>query len=181
MAQPKPACCTCSYACDNSAIEKNFWRGKLECLRKNLPPSPLVYFGRTNIIFKKVNNVSMESNLQRNIVYLHAFRPECCCVLGVYVLVHWDAYCFVFRFLLQFCLPKGAEFSQAHSKTHLDINSRNTMGATPLELAVYHGHKAVVKVLLDFGAASGLPDSLGRPLSSPFYGIQFLLDSRITG
>ena len=94
---------------------------------------------------------------------------------GVYALLRWSPY----RYLLQFTRPKNAGLSCNPLHSYLDVNARNASGATALELAVCHGHMAVTRLLLDFGAAATLPDASGRLLCSPaFSGVQFLLDSR---
>ena len=93
----------------------------------------------------------------------------------VYALLHWSSY----RYLLQFTRPKNAGLSCNPLHSYLDVNARNASGATALELSVCHGHMAVTRLLLDFGAAATLPDASGRLLCSPsFSGVQFLLDSR---
>ena len=80
---------------------------------------------------------------------------------------------------MRFVRPKNAGLAPNPLNSYLDINARNASGATPLELAVCHGHMAATRLLLDSGAAATLPDSSGRLLcSSSFAGVQFLLDSR---
>lgn len=62
-----------------------------------------------------------------------------------------------FRYLLRLCrpiegdkyyhspLPAGANDGDDVVPQYLDINSRNTQGATPLELAASQGHLEVVR------------------------------------
>lgn len=92
----------------------------------------------------------------------------------------------VVRYLLQFCrsspcvsepvLPTGV--MEDEEAQFIEINGKNTMGATPLELAASQGHTDVVKLLLERGASTTLPDSTGRLLTcSAFAGTQFLLET----
>ena len=89
---------------------------------------------------------------------------------------------YVYRYLLnEFCPPAGVTVTPPTmaSRRLLDINDKNSSGATPLELAAQHGHMPVVRLLLDHGAVTTLPDSNNQLLScNMFCGIQFLLENR---
>lgn len=97
----------------------------------------------------------------------------------------------VVKYLLQFCRYRGdgqaallcvgvmpTGMMEDEEAEFIDINAKNTMGATPLELAASQGHTEVVKLLLERGASTTLPDSNGRLLScTAFAGTQFLLET----
>ena len=75
------------------------------------------------------------------------------------VLKSLSSFCCI-RYLLQFCrrgaggvppkdtpLPNGV---MEDDDAHIDINSKNMAGATPLELAASQGHTEVVKYVLPY-------------------------------
>jgi len=98
------------------------------------------------------------------------------------------------KYLLKFCHPLKATSTLLQSTCSsssstpvvglgedtqlVDINQRNTAGATPLELAALQGHSDVVRLLLEHGASTTLPDSTGRQIKCvAFSGTQFLIET----
>ncbi len=54
-------------------------------------------------------------------------------------------YFFCFRYLLSFCHPVTANQGVVATQLYIDINEKNAMQETPLELAACQGHMGVVR------------------------------------